>query len=96
LTVFDLLTQPGPDLTPEERAEVKKVAKQLSEKLRKLFVLDWRRRRDSRAKVESAIKDTLDEGLPRAYSQALYDEKCAKVTEHVFKNLGGPNGAAAA
>jgi len=96
LTVFDLLTQPGPDLTPEERAEVKKVAKQLLEKLRKLFVLDWRRRRDSRAKVESTIKDTLDEGLPRAYSQALYDEKCAKVTEHVFKNLGGPNGAAAA
>lgn len=24
LTVFDLLTRPGPDLTPEEREEVKK------------------------------------------------------------------------
>ena len=29
LTVFDLLTRPGPDLTDEEREEVKKVARQL-------------------------------------------------------------------
>ncbi len=33
LTVFDLLTRPGPDLTSEERDEVKKVARQLLEKV---------------------------------------------------------------
>jgi len=63
LTVFDLLTRPGPELGPEERDEVKKVTRQLLEKLRQLLVLDWRKRQSARAKVEGAIKDVLDQGL---------------------------------
>src|SRR5205807_9506392 len=34
LTVFDILTRPGPDLTFEERDEVKKVARQLLQRLK--------------------------------------------------------------
>ena len=61
LTVFDLLTRPGPDLASEEREEVKKVARQLLERLQSLLVIDWRRRADARARVQLAIEDTLDE-----------------------------------
>ena len=41
--VFDILTRPAPELSTEERAEVKKVAKQLLERLKELLVLDWRK-----------------------------------------------------
>ena len=44
LTVFDILTRPGPDLTTEEREEVKKVAGNLLKRLHELLVLDWRER----------------------------------------------------
>jgi type I restriction enzyme R subunit len=40
LVVFDILTRPAPELSTEERAEVKKVAKQLLERLKELLVLD--------------------------------------------------------
>jgi len=41
LVVFDILTRPAPELSAEERAEVKKVAKQLLERLKDLLVLDF-------------------------------------------------------
>src|ERR1019366_5842250 len=42
LVVFDLLTKPAVVLTPQESADVKKVAKTLLEKLKKTeLVLDW-------------------------------------------------------
>ena len=72
LTVFDLLTRPGPDLTPEERDEVKKVARHLLERVRQALVLNWRQKAQARARVKLAIEDTLDEGLPRAYTPDLY------------------------
>ena len=40
LTVFDILTRPGPDLTTEERNEVKKVARQLLQRLKSALVLN--------------------------------------------------------
>ncbi len=33
LTIFDILTRPAPELTTEEREEVKKIAHQLLEKI---------------------------------------------------------------
>ena len=42
LTIFDILTRPGPDLTTEEREEVKKVAGQLLQRLKDLLVIGWR------------------------------------------------------
>ena len=71
LVVFDILTLPAPELSTEERAEVKKVAKQLLEGLKDLLVLAWRKRQAARARVEDAIKDLLDAGLARAYSSDL-------------------------
>jgi len=89
LTLFDILTRPGPDLTPEERAEVKKVAHHLLERLRALLVLGWRQKIQSRARVRLAIEDTLDEGLPRAYSKELFQSKCSVLFEHVFEAYMG-------
>ena len=86
LVVFDILTRPAPDLSAEERAEVKKVAKQLLERLKELLVLDWRKRQAARARVEDAIKDMLDTGLPPAYSTDLYKQKCSAVFEHFYES----------
>jgi type I restriction enzyme R subunit len=86
LTIFDLLTRPGPDLSAEEREEVKKVARQILERLNKLLVLDWRKRSGTLAQVRLAIEDVLDFGLPRAYSPDVYQQKCAVVFEHVYES----------
>jgi type I restriction enzyme R subunit len=89
LTVFDILTRPGPNLTAEEREEVKKVARQLLEKLNVLLVLDWKKRAAARAQVRLAIEDTLDDGLPRAYTKDLYQVKCSVLFEHVYESYLG-------
>jgi hypothetical protein len=70
----------------EERDEVKKVAKQLLERLKALLVLDWRKRQSARARVEDAIKGLLDDGLPRAYTPELYQQKCSTLFEHFFES----------
>ncbi len=88
LTVFDLLTRPGPDLSDEEREEVKKVARQLLQRLKQALVIDWRQKAQARAQVRLAIEDELDEGLPRAFSPDLYQQKCSVVFEHVFETFG--------
>ena len=86
LVIFDILTRPAPDLSADERREVKKVAKLLLERIKALLVLDWRKRRSSCARVEDAIKDLLDTGLPRIYSPELYQQKCSAVFEHVCES----------
>jgi type I restriction enzyme R subunit len=86
LVIFDILSRPAPDLSTEEQAEVKKVARQLLERLKDLLVIDWRKTRRARASVEAAIKDLLDDGLPRAYSKDSYQQKCSAVFEHFYEN----------
>lgn len=86
LVILDILTRPAPELTAEERNEIKKVAKQLLAKLKGLLVLDWRKRQSTQAKVRDTIKDVLDNGLPRAYSPALYEQKCSIVFEHIYES----------
>jgi len=85
LVILDILTRPAPQLTPEERNEIKKVARHLLARIKGLLVLDWRKRQSSQAKVRDAIKDVLDLGLPRAYTPELYEQKCATVFEHVYE-----------
>jgi type I restriction enzyme R subunit len=87
LTVFDLLTRPGPDLTPEEREEVKKVARHILERVRAALVLNWRQKAQARARVKLVIEDTLDEGLPRAYTPEVYTAKCSRLFEHVYERF---------
>ncbi len=85
LVLFDILTRPAPELSPEERAEVKKVARDLLHRLKELLVLNWRQKLSARARLKDAIEDTLDTGLPRAYTPDLYKQKCSAVFEHVYE-----------
>ncbi len=93
LTVFDILTRPGPDLSTEEREEVKKVARQLLHRVKGAVVLEWREKAQARAQIRLAIEDELDEGLPRSYSPELYKQKCSAVFEHVFESLSDAKAA---
>ncbi|MGI5862605.1 MAG: type I restriction endonuclease subunit R, partial [Myxococcales bacterium] len=87
LVVFDLLTRPGPELTTEERNEVKKVARRLLKKLRSVLTVDWRKTAMARARVREVIADELDEGLPRAYSPEVFKVKVGVVFQHVYEHL---------
>jgi type I restriction enzyme R subunit len=86
LVIFDILTRPAPELSGEERAEVKKVARELLMRLKALLVLNWRQKSAARSQLKLAIEDTLDSGLPRAYTPDLYRQKCSAVFEHVYES----------
>lgn len=88
LVIFDILTRPAPELSAEERAELKKVSKDLLEKLKQLLVLNWRQTVTARSRVKLAIEDVLDQGLPRAYTPDLYKQKCSAVFEHFYESYG--------
>ena len=61
------------------------VARELLAKLQSLLVLDWRHKSSARSQLKLTIEDTLDTGLPRAYTPELYRQKCAAVFEHVYE-----------
>lgn len=92
LVIFDILTRPAPALSGEERAELKKVAKNLLTKLKQLLVLNWRHTVVARSRVKLAIEDVLDQGLPRAYTPDIYKQKCSAVFEHVYEVYGDRSG----
>lgn len=89
LTVFDILTRPGPDLSPAERNEVKRVARGLLARLKAILVLDWRQKSQARAQVRIAIEDALDDGLPPPYTKDLYQRKVGALFEHVYESYRG-------
>jgi type I restriction enzyme R subunit len=86
LVIFDILTRPAPALSTDERAEVKKVARELLTRLKALLVLNWRQKSTARSQLKLTIEDTLDSGLPRAYTPELYNQKCSAVFEHVYES----------
>lgn len=86
LVIFDILTRPAPDLSPEERTAVKKAARELLARLKELLVINWRQKSTARSQLKLAIEDTLDLGLPRAYTPELYNLKCSAVFEHVYES----------
>jgi type I restriction enzyme, R subunit len=86
LVVFDLLTRPAPEMSPEERAEVKKVARELLTRMKALLVINWRQKSSARSQVKLAIEDVLDDGLPPVYSRELYAQKCSILFEHIFES----------
>jgi type I restriction enzyme R subunit len=86
LVIFDILTRPAPELTTDERAEVKKVARELLNRLKSLLVLNWRQKSGARAQLRLAIEDVLDAGLPRAYDRPLYAQKCSALFEHIYES----------
>ena len=86
LVIFDILTRPAPALTTEERAEVKRAARELLARLKDLLVLNWRQKSTARSQLKLTIEDTLDSALPRAYTPELYNQKCSAVFEHVYES----------
>lgn len=91
LVIFDILTRPSPELSTEERAEVKKVARELLERLKGLLVLNWRQKSTARSQLKLAIEDMLDSGLPRAYTPEIYRQKCSDLFEHVYETYPEKN-----
>ena len=90
LAIFDLLTRPEMTLSKKEELQVKKVAQKLLETLKdEMFVLDWRKRQQSRAAVLVSIEETLDL-LPRIYTPDLFHNKCDIVYQHVYDSYFGP------
>ncbi len=86
LVIFDILTRPAPELSAAERDEVKKVARALLAKMKGLLVLNWRQKAAARSSLKITIEDTLDAGLPRAYTPDIYQQKCSAVFEHVYES----------
>jgi type I restriction enzyme R subunit len=86
LVIFDILTRPAPELSADERAEVKKVSRELLNKLKMLLVLNWRQKSTARSQIKLAIEDVLDTGLPRTYTPELYRQKCSALFEHVYES----------
>jgi type I restriction enzyme, R subunit len=84
LAVFDLLMRPSPELSDDEKLQVKNVAKELLTILKRdKIVLDWRKEQSTRAAVRVAVEVTLDR-LPEAFTRQLYVQKCDAVYQHVF------------
>ncbi len=86
LVIFDILTRPAPELSSAERAAVKKASRELLVRLKALLVLNWRQKAAARSQLKLAIEDTLDSGLPRAYTPEIYNQKCSAVFEHVYES----------
>jgi type I restriction enzyme, R subunit len=84
LAVFDLLTKPDMKLSKAEEREVKRIARELLDTLkREKLVLDWKKKQQTRAAVKVAIADTLDH-LPDVYDKDLYSKKCDLVYQYVY------------
>ena len=49
------------------------------------LVLNWRQKAAARSQLKLTIEDTLDSGLPRAYTPDVYQQKCSAVFEHVYE-----------
>jgi type I restriction enzyme R subunit len=89
LALFDLLTKPEISITERERAEVKKVARDLLNTLKKeKLVLDWRKRQQARASVRVTVEEKLDE-LPDAFNEDIYWAKVEAVYQHVYDSYYG-------
>lgn len=88
LAIFDILTRPEPKLSHTEEIQVKKIARQLLEKLkREKFILDWRLREAAKADVRETIRQEFDE-LPEAYERRIWEEKVERTYQYVYERFG--------
>jgi type I restriction enzyme R subunit len=85
LALFDLLTKPRIEMSDADRDKVKSTARELLSTLKEeKLVLDWRKRQQARAEVRVTIEKLLDQGLPRAYTPELFEQKTTAVFQHVY------------
>ena len=85
LVIFDILTRPAPDLSEKERDEVKKVTRELLQRVKSLLSLNWKQTAAGRATVKIAIEETLDGGLPRAYDKPMFELKVKALFQHIYE-----------
>ena len=86
LAIFDIITRPGPDLTQTETDAIKAVCREMLAKLKtEKLVLDWRKRRTTRADVRVSIEKMLDDGLPEKYTSELFEQKCGALFQHMLE-----------
>jgi len=89
LAIFDILTKPEPTLSKAQEVEVKKIAQQLLNKLkREKLILDWRNREMAKAAVREAIREELD-ALPDIYERRLWEEKVERTYQFIFEHYEG-------
>ncbi|AMM34752.1 HsdR family type I site-specific deoxyribonuclease (plasmid) [Sinomonas atrocyanea] len=89
LAIFDLLTQPDPVLTDDERDTVRASAKKLLDHLHDKLVQDWRRKVDVMNDVDSTIRRVLDQELPeKPYTTNVFTSKVRLVFDHVLTAYG--------
>lgn len=90
LAIFDLLTTPEPKLTQKQEVEVKRVARELLVKLRRLVgAIDWVRGQETRGAVFSEIQVRLNELPEEPYPKALWDAKVEQVWGFVLQRYAG-------
>ncbi len=90
LAIFDLLVNNGGDLTDQERAQVKKVARDLLATLKQgKLVLDWRKKQQAKADVQLTIADAIDVGLPQRYTPEMREHISANVFDHILTAYRG-------
>jgi len=83
LAIYDLLRKAGVTLSVTEEQQIKKVAKELLERLKsERPVLDWRKKQQARAAVRQLIEQMLDR-LPPAFTPAVYEQVCERAYLHV-------------
>lgn len=92
LAVFDLLTQPDPTLTADQRDDVKRVARKLMAHIEERLVLDWRKKAQTRERARVLVKDILDE-LPGAYDRPTWQRKSEIVFNHLFASYYDDGGS---
>jgi len=86
LAIFDLLTKPAPALTKAQEIDVKRVARELLEKLQGLVSgVDWLRGRQSRAAVLSEIRFKLNELPEEPYPEPLWNAKVDQVWDFILQ-----------
>lgn len=85
LEIFDLLIK-GKKLTKEEEQKVilssKNLYKKLNENKSNLFVADWYKDAQPKAKIRSTIRETLNEDLPESYDKEVFDAKTDLLLNH--------------
>ncbi len=90
LAIFDILTKPEPKLTKKDKIKVKKIVRDLLNKLKQeKLVLDWQKEQRTKATVKFFIEEFFDERLPDVYDKNLFQTKCDLTFMHVYDVYGG-------
>ena len=84
LAIYDLLTEPEPELGEAQARKVKGAARKLLKHVEDKLVLDWKKQQQTRSAVKVAISDVLDDELPEVYGPELFDTKVGTVFDHIF------------